>query len=169
VSTDVVNGKIVNFYGFADSAGNKPAGWTFSSPEFMLVKVPGKTFQLGQFPPGVFHLPTKSLTFCHGKRNVMFKQFPVTLAYAITDYKCQGETYYNGLLTDLRKPPHGTSQAASLYVQLSRVQTLQHLSIMRDFDAAELRAPLPEDLIKKFKEWEEKVDKITTEKYSYLE
>jgi hypothetical protein len=80
VSTDVVNGKIVNFYGFADSAGNQPAGRTFSSPEFMLVKVPGKTFQLGQFPPGVFPLPTKSLSFCRGKRKVTFKQFLVTLA-----------------------------------------------------------------------------------------
>jgi hypothetical protein len=39
---------------------------------------------------------------------------------------------------------------------------------MRDFDAAELRAPRPEDLIKEL-EWEEKMDKITVEKYSYLE
>jgi hypothetical protein len=168
MSTDVVNGKIVNFYGFADSEENQPTGRTFSSPEFMLVKVPGKMFQFGQFPPGVFPLPMKSLAFCRGNRKVTFKQFPVTLAYAITDYKCQGETYYDGLLTDLRKPPHGTSQAASLYVQLSRVQTLQQLSIMRDFDAAELRAPLPEDLIKEL-EWEEKMDKITAEKYAYLE
>jgi hypothetical protein len=39
---------------------------------------------------------------------------------------------------------------------------------MRDFDAAELLAPRPEDLIKEL-EWEEKMDKITVEKYSYLE
>jgi hypothetical protein len=39
---------------------------------------------------------------------------------------------------------------------------------MRDFDAAELCAPLPEDLIKEL-EWEEKMNKITAEKYAYLE
>jgi hypothetical protein len=92
----------------------------------------------------------------------------MTLAYAITDYKCQGETYFNGLLTDLRKPLAGSTEAVSLYVQLSRVQSLQHLSIMRDFDPAEFRVPLPKNLIIELK-WEEEMDKMTTGKYSYLE
>jgi hypothetical protein len=113
-------------------------------------------------------MPTVSLTFSRGKRKATFNQFPVTLAYAITDYKCQGETYFDGLLTDLHKPLTGSTQAASLYVQLSRVQSLQQLSIMRDFDPAELRTPLSEDLIDEL-EWEEEMDKMTVEKYSYLE
>jgi uncharacterized protein (DUF2249 family) len=58
--------------------------------------------------------------------------------------------------------------AASLYVQLSRVQSLQQLSIMRDFDPAELRIPLPQDLIDEMN-WEERMDKVTAEKYSYME
>lgn len=126
----------------------------------MLVTVPGKeSFRFGQFPPGVFPLPTVSLTFSRGKRKATFNQFPVTLAYATTDYKCQGETYFYGLLTDLRKPLTGSTEAASLYVQLSRVQSLQQLSIMRDFDPEELRVPLPENLIHEL-EWEERMDKI---------
>ena len=133
----------------------------------MLVTVPGKTFRFGQFPSGVFPLPAISLTFSPGKRKAIFNQFPVTLAYAITDYKCQGETYFDGLLTDLRKPLTGSTEAASLYVQLSRVQSLQQLSIMRDFDPAELCTPLPENLMNEL-EWEEHMDKITKEKYSYL-
>src|SRR5579859_4204668 len=107
-------------------------------------------------------------TFSHGKQQATFSQFPVTLAYAITDYKCQGETYFDGLLTDLRKPLTGSTEAVSLYVQLSQVQSLQHLSIMRDFDPAELRIPLPENLINEL-EWEEQMDKMTTDEYSYLE
>jgi hypothetical protein len=102
---DLVNGKIVYFSGFADSAEKEPKGQVLSQPPaFMLIKVPGKTFKIGQFSPGVFPLPTSSLTFRRRKRKATFNQFPVTLAYAITDYKCQGETYYDGLLTDL--PSH---------------------------------------------------------------
>jgi hypothetical protein len=164
-----VNGKIVNFYGFADSPEKQPTGQVLAQPPaFMLVKVPGKTFTIGQFPLGVFPLPTSSLTFRRGKRKATFNQFPVTLAFAITDYKCQGETYYDGLLTDLRKPLTGSTAAASLYVQLSRVQSLQQLSIMRDFDAAELRIPLSADLIGEL-EWEKQMDKSTAEKYSYMQ
>jgi len=133
----------------------------------MLVTVPGKTFRVGQFPLGVFPLPTMSLTFSYGKRKATFNQFPVTLAFAITDYKCQGETYFDGLLTDLRKPLTGSTEPASLYVQLSRVQSLEHLSIMRDFDPAELRMPLPKNLVHEL-EWEEQMDKLTMNKYSYL-
>jgi hypothetical protein len=98
---------------------------------------------------------------------VKYKQFAVTLVYAITDYKCQGETYFNGLLTDLKKPLTGSTQAASPYVQLSRVRSLEELSIIRDFDPEELRKPLPEDLIKELK-WEEHMDEVTKEKYGYV-
>jgi hypothetical protein len=134
----------------------------------MLVNVPGKTFQIGQFPLGVFPLPTCSLTFRRGKRKVTFNQFPVTLAYAVTDYKSQGETYYDGLLMDLRKPLTGSTEAASLYVQLSRVQTLQQLSIMREFDPAELRTPLWNNLVHEL-EWEDEMDEKTKAKYGYVE
>jgi hypothetical protein len=139
----------------------------------MLVKVPGKEFRLGSFPIGVFPLQLSTLTFKIRRnrkviRSATFKQFPVTLAYAITDYKCQGETYANGLLTDLRKPLTGSSEAASLYVQLSRIRTINQLSIMRWFDPAELRKPLPDVLIKEL-EWQEMMDETTKDKYTYLE
>jgi uncharacterized protein (DUF2249 family) len=66
------------------------------------------------------------------------------------------------------KPLTGSTAAASLYVQLSRVQSLQQLSIMRDFDAAELQIPLSQELVGEL-EWEEQMDKATVEKYSYME
>src|SRR5579859_6317687 len=139
----------------------------------MLVKVPGKEFRLGSFPIGVFPLQLSTLTFEIRRnrkviRSTTFKQFPVTLAYAITDYKCQGETYANGLLTDLRQPLTSSSEAASLYIQLSRVRTINQLSIMRSFDPAELQKPLSDNLIREL-EWQEMMDKSTKDKYTYLE
>jgi len=54
------------------------------------------------------------------KRSCKLRQFLVTLAYAITDYKCQGKTYENQILLDLKRPVTGKSPAAFAYIQLSR-------------------------------------------------
>lgn len=166
---DLVNGKVVNFYGFTDSEGNVQAGRIISAPAYMLVKVPGSQVKVGHFPVGVIPLKRSDLSFSVPKTSIgaKYKQFAVTLAYAITDYKCQGETYLEGLLTDLKTPLTESTQAASLYVQLSRVRSLQELSIIRDFDPDELRKPLSDDLIQEL-EWEEDMDKLTKEKYAYL-
>jgi uncharacterized protein (DUF2249 family) len=64
-------------------------------------------------------------------------------------------------------PLTGTTQVASLYIQLSQVRSLQELSIIGDFDPTELWAPLSDDLIKEL-EWEEEMDQMTKEKYGYL-
>jgi hypothetical protein len=135
----------------------------------MLVRVPESKVKIGDFPVGVVPLERSKFKFCVPKTTIgaTYLQFPVTLAYAITDYKCQGETYHDGLQTDLQKPLTGTTEAASLYVQLSRVRSLQLLSIMRDFDPAELRKPLSDDLIREL-EWEE-MDEMTKRKYDYIE
>ena len=114
-------------------------------------------------------MPPSRFTFKVGvKGSATFRQFAMTLAYTITDYKCQGDTYVEGLLSDLRKPLTGSTEAASLYVQLSRVQSLQQLSIMRIFDPEELRKPLPEALLKEL-EWEAQMDEETRNKYPYVE
>jgi hypothetical protein len=163
----LVNGKIVNFFGFADSEAKCQHGRVISPPAYMLVKVPKINIRLGHFPASVIPLKPSSFTFKIHKGSAKFRQFAVTLAYAITDYKCQGETYFNGLLCDLQTPPTGSTEPASLYVQLSRVQSLQHLSIMREFNPNELRKPVSDHLIKELA-WEEQIDKDTREKYGYL-
>jgi uncharacterized protein (DUF2249 family) len=53
-------------------------------------------------------------------------------------------------------------------LQLIRVRTFQQLSIMRDFNPAELRQPLPRDFIKEL-EWEDVMDGITKKKYGCIE
>ena len=78
--------------------------------------------------------------FRHSERDgkyVKLVQFPFTLAYAITDYKCQGLTF-EWVIVDLKKPTTGFSTVCSPYVQLSRAKALNQLSIMRPFDAEEL-------------------------------
>jgi hypothetical protein len=135
----------------------------------MLVRVPGSKVKLGDLPIGVVAMPPSTETVKVGiKGSASFKQFAVTLAYAITDYKCQGDTYVDGLLSDLRKLLTGSTEAASLYVQLSRIQSLQQLSIMRSFDPEELRRPLPAELLKEL-EWEAQMDEDTRVRYSHLD
>ena len=101
------------------------------------------------------------------KGSATFRQFVATLAYAITDYNCQGATY-DSLLLDLRKPLTGSTEAASLYIQLSRIESLQQLSITRSFDPEELRKPLPAELLKEL-EWEAQMDEDTRLRYHHLE
>ena len=88
----------------------------------MMIRVQGSKVQLGDLPLGMIPMRPCTFTFKVGvKESAMFGQFAVTLAYAITDYKCQGDKFIEVLLLDLRKSLTGSTEAISLYVQLSRV------------------------------------------------
>ena len=87
----------------------------------------------------------------HGK-TITYFQFPATLAYAITDYKCQGQTF-TWVIVDLKKPSRALLPSSSPYVQLSRAKTLARLSILRPFDPAELRSDLSKHLLAEL-EWQ---------------
>jgi hypothetical protein len=104
----LVNGNIVTFYGFADLEGNRQTG-RMSGPTYMLVRVPENKIKIGDFPVGVVPLERSKFKFRIPNTSIgaTYLQFPVTLAYAITDYKCQGETYHDRVLTDLQKPLTG--------------------------------------------------------------
>ena len=133
------------------------------------MRVSESEIQLRDLSVEVISMSSFTFTFkVEVKKSVTFRQFAATLAYAITDYKCQGDTYSDGLLSDLRKPLTGSTEAASLYVQLSRVQSLRQLSIMRSFDPDELRKPLPVELLKEL-EWETQMDEETRNKYRIIE
>jgi hypothetical protein len=75
-----------------------------------------------------------------------YSQCSVTLTYAITDYKCQGQTFRR-VVFDLKKPNGGYSPSSSPYIQLSRPKPLASLSILHPFDAAEVRTPLSKHLL----------------------
>ena len=121
----------------------------------MLVKLKhdiGIEIALPGLPPSVIGIEPQLSTYNagHGKK-VSFTQFPVTLAYAITDYKCQGQTF-EWVIVDLKKPS-GRSPKSSPYVQLSRAQTRSRLSILRPFTIDELTSDLPNELVMEL-EWQ---------------
>ena len=105
---------------------------------------------------------TRRYAYRSGKA-MWYSQFPITLAYAITDYKCQGQTC-RWVIVDLKRPRGGYSPISSPYVQLSRAKTLVSLSILRPFDPAELRTPLSKDLLAEL-EWQAQKAKETEDLY----
>merc|ERR1711867_162135 len=58
------------------------------------------------------------------------KMFPMTLAYALTSYKVQGETFDGGVIVDYTD---GWIQKGSFYVAITRVKSSDKL-FLRSFD-----------------------------------
>ena len=156
---------IVHFYGFADMDGLQPDGGILSPPEYMLVKVDDRlNVSIPGLPPSVVPIAPVLFTYkVSSDKYVQLFQFPVTLAYAITDFKCQGQTF-NWVLCDIEKPRAGPSPATSAYVQLSRVRSLQCVSIMRPFNVDELSTPLPPELLEEL-QWEKEMARKTSAVY----
>ena len=72
----------------------------------------------------------------HGKiiqRTVRRRQYPMTGAYAFTDYRSQGQTILV-VLVDIATPPTGTLSLFNLYVALSRSSGRSSIRLLRDFD-----------------------------------
>ena len=171
----LVNGGIVEFVGFynrltSTNDDDDNSDRIIYPPPYMLVRIiegPGSDVKLPDLPRGVVPLTPVKFTVNEKGRSVTLLQFPVTLGYAITDYKCQGSTYNNILVLDLRKPGDGRSPAASAYVQLSRARSLSQIYILRSFDADELRTPLSQHLAAEL-EWEKMMDEKTMQVFGHL-
>jgi len=132
-------------------------------PAYMLVKLvhdPGIEVALPGLPRTVVPIEPGKFTFGSlSGRHATLRQFPVTLAYAITDYKCQSQTM-SRVIVDIKKPrARGSYSPTSAYVQLSRSIARNRVSIMRPFDERDLWEPLPAELIEELKWQEEMADK----------
>ncbi|KAJ3729826.1 hypothetical protein C8R42DRAFT_570361 [Lentinula raphanica] len=66
-------------------------------------------------------------------RTVKRKQFPLTLAYAFTDYRAQGQTIVP-VIIDIASPPTGALNLFNIYVALSRSSGRDSIQLLRDFD-----------------------------------
>jgi hypothetical protein len=66
-------------------------------------------------------------------RTVTRHQFPMSLAYALTDYRAQGQTIPR-VYVDIASPPTGGLSLFSLYVALSRSSGRGTIRLLRDFD-----------------------------------
>ena len=72
--------------------------------------------------------------FKDGKRiSVNRTQLPLTLAYAFTDYRAQGQTL-EPVIVDIGPPPHGSLTPFNIYVALSRGMGRDNIRLLRDFD-----------------------------------
>ena len=131
----------------------------------MLVKVDEKlNISIAGLPPSVVPIAPVQFTYrARPGKHVRLRQFPVTLAFTITDFKCQGQTL-NRILCDLDRPRIGSAPSTSPYVQLSRAKSLQQVFIMRPFSADELSTPLPNDLLDELR-WEEEMAQRTRAVY----
>ena len=157
----------MQFHGFAEAEARDNV--LYQPPPYMLIKLlhdPGMHISIPPLQPSV--VPIKTAKFRHNKshgRSVTLEQFPVTLAYAMTDYKCQGKTF-EYIVVDLKTPTgRGSSSPTSAYVQLSRATSLDRVSIIRPFDANDLRQPLPQELVDELR-WQEQMAETTALLYT---
>ena len=67
------------------------------------------------------------------RRTVQHRQFPMTLGYALTDYRAQGQTIPY-VIIDIARPPSGKLDLFNLYVALSRSRGRHSVRLLRDFD-----------------------------------
>ena len=67
------------------------------------------------------------------RRTVRRRQFPVTPAYAFTDYRAQGQTI-SYVIVDIASPPSGSLSLFNVYVALSRSSGRDTIRLLRDFD-----------------------------------
>jgi PIF1-like helicase len=86
------------------------------------------------------------------------RQFPITPAYAFTDYRSQGQTITRAIV-DLAKPPTGKLTVFNVYVALSRSAGRGTIRLLRDFDTSLFRQSFDADLAQE-DERLEKMDKI---------
>ncbi len=81
------------------------------------------------------------------RRTVHRRQFPMTPAYAFTDYRSQGQTIPY-VLVDIKSPPGPQKLSLfNLYVALSRSSGRQTIRLLRDFDERLFMQTHEEDLL----------------------
>lgn len=77
----------------------------------------------------------KSFTVNKGGQKITVNrtQLPLTLAYAFTDYRSQGQTL-QPVMIDIGPPPHGHLTPFNIYVALSRGTSRDNIRLLHDFD-----------------------------------
>ena len=78
-------------------------------------------------------MKTFAITANGAKINVNRTQLPLTLAYAFTDYRSQGQTL-QPVIVDIGPPPHGYLTAFNIYIALSRGTGQNNIWLLRGFD-----------------------------------
>ena len=69
----------------------------------------------------------------HERKRIRRSQLPLTAAYALTDYRGQGQTIAP-IVVDIGRPPSGELTAFNAYVALSWGKSRHLVRLLRDFD-----------------------------------
>lgn len=107
-------------------------------PRYVLVKLARtKVHQLHNLPTNVIPIEPVTKTFTiikdGNKVSVNRTQLPLTLAYAFTDYRAQGQTI-RPVWVDIGPPPYGKLTPFNIYVALSRGTGRDNIRLLREFD-----------------------------------
>ncbi|CCO32973.1 Pc17g00330 [Rhizoctonia solani AG-1 IB] len=95
-------------------------------------------------------------------------QFPITPAYAFTNYRSQGQMI-PAAIVDIATPPSGNGlNLANLYAALSRCTGKDNIQILQDFDESMFSKSWDYELVKENKRLE-RLDKETEDKYTTWE
>jgi hypothetical protein len=110
---------------------------------YIFVKVNACKARFDFLPENVIPVKRVLRPFTHQDIHFKRKQFPLTCAYAITDYKAQGETLLKAII-DLRIPPEGKWHIFhAVYVMLSRVCLSAGLYVLTNFSRDDLKNVKP--------------------------
>lgn len=120
--------------------------------------------------PGKGRTTLKNLSKVEAKRyNWTFHQFPIILAYAITDYKIQGQTF-DKVILDLRTCSGRPLSNGSAYVMMSRVKSLQGLAVLMlpecgvpEFNKVPTHSLMLDEEVNRHKRFNSKTSKQCTE------
>ena len=112
-------------------------------PRYVLVKLDRtKAPSLEGLPPKVIPIVPVTKTFTVNKDGskitVNRTQLPLTLAYAFTDYRSQGQTL-DPVIVDIGPPPYGHLTPFNIYVALSRGTGRDSIRLLREFDTSLLQ------------------------------
>ena len=117
------------------------------SPLYMLLAFQRTRIRpLPGLPPSVIPIEPISKSFMawvteddgQRRRSCSRRQFPITAAYAFTDYRAQGQTM-SPVIVDLTSPPGRRLSLFNDYVSLSRSSGRENIRVLRPFDTAVLK------------------------------
>lgn len=108
---------------------------------------------------------TKDMTISVNGRSVRVSRttLPMTLAYALTDYRAQGQTL-KYVIVDIAWPPSGGLTPFNVYVALSRSSGAETIRLLRDFEPT-LFTKHPSEYLRQEDKRLERLDRVTKAKW----
>jgi hypothetical protein len=136
-------------------------------PRYVLVKLDRtKAPSLEGLPQNVIPVEPVKKTFMMNKNGakttVNRVQLPLTLAYAFTDYRSQGQTL-QPVIVDIGPPPYGHLTPFNIYVALSRGTGRDNIRLLREFDESLLQQH-PSEYLRLEDDRLQKLDEYTKKK-----